>query len=46
MAGRVIEVPGVGNELAANWVRFQPRWLVRGVTGLFGRSLYGPKRDR
>lgn len=40
MAGRVIQVPGVANELAANWARLQPRWLVRGVTGLFGRALY------
>ena len=40
MAGRVIEVPGVANELVANWTRFQPRWLVRGVAGFFGRGLY------
>ena len=43
MAGRVIEVPGVANELVANWARLQPRWLVRGIAGFFGRGLY--RRD-
>ena len=42
MTGRVIEVPGLGNAMASQWVRFQPRWLVRGVTGLLGRRLFRP----
>lgn len=37
MAGRVIEVPGLGNRILTDWSRFQPRWLVRGVGGLVGR---------
>lgn len=37
MAGRVIEVPGLGNRVLTDWSRFQPRWLVRGVGGLVGR---------
>jgi len=37
-SGRVIEVPGMANEMVANWVRFQPRWLVRAVGGVFGRQ--------
>lgn len=37
MAGRVIEVPGLGNAVLTNWSRFQPRWLVRSIGGLVGR---------
>lgn len=37
MAGRVIEVPGLGNAALTNWSRFQPRWLVRSISGLVGR---------
>jgi len=37
MAGRVIEVPGLGNAALTHWSRFQPRWLVRGLGGLVGR---------
>ena len=37
MAGKVIEVPGLANEWASNWVRFQPRWLVRAMGGWAAR---------
>ena len=39
MAGQVIKVPGVANQLSANWVQFQPRWLVRRLGGLFARQI-------
>ena len=37
MAGRVIEVPGLGNRVLTDWSRFQPRWIVRSIGGLIGR---------
>ena len=37
-AGRVIEVPGVANEAAANWSRALPRWMVRMMGGVAARS--------
>ncbi len=37
-AGRVIEVPGVANEVAANWSRALPRWMVRMMGGVAARS--------
>ena len=36
--GKVIEVPGVANEVAANWSRAMPRWMVRMMGGLAARS--------
>jgi len=37
MAREVIRVPGIANQAAITWAKFQPRWLVRGVGGLFTR---------
>ena len=37
LAGDVVVVPGRPNQLMASSVGFYPRWLVRGVTGWFGR---------
>ena len=37
MAGDVIRIPGVANQAAVTWAKHQPRWLVRGVGGLFAR---------
>ncbi len=37
MSGTVVVVPGRPNQLLASSVGFYPRWLVRGVTGIFGR---------
>ncbi len=35
--GEVIRVPGIANQFAVNWVKYQPRWLVRNLGGLFAR---------
>jgi len=37
MAGRAVHVTGLPNQLGTEWVRHQPRWLVRGVGGLMAR---------
>jgi short-subunit dehydrogenase len=37
MAGKVVDVPGLPNQLMASAVGFYPRWLVRTVGGLIGR---------
>jgi len=37
MANEVIRIPGVANQAAVTWAQHQPRWLVRGVGGLFSR---------
>jgi hypothetical protein len=37
MAGRVVEVPGLGNRILTDWSHFQPRWLLRTFGGLVGR---------
>jgi short-subunit dehydrogenase len=37
MANEVIRIPGVANQAAVTWAQHQPRWLVRGVGGLFAR---------
>jgi short-subunit dehydrogenase len=42
--GKVIEVPGVVNEWTANWVRFQPRWMVRMMGGLAAQTMESQRR--
>ena len=37
MAKEVIRIPGVANQAAVTWAQHQPRWLVRGLGGLFSR---------
>ncbi|XOV90417.1 MAG: SDR family NAD(P)-dependent oxidoreductase [Pseudomonadota bacterium] len=37
MNREVIRIPGVANQAAVTWARFQPRWVVRGLGGLFAR---------
>ena len=37
--GKVVEVPGVANEMAVNWMQFQPRWLVRAMGGAAARRM-------
>jgi short-subunit dehydrogenase len=37
MANEVIRIPGVANQAAVTWAQHQPRWLIRGVGGLFAR---------
>lgn len=39
MSGRVIQVPGIANQLTTAWVQAQPRWLVRSVGGFFSRQM-------
>lgn len=33
----VIRVPGLANQAALAWAKHQPRWLVRGLGGMFAR---------
>ncbi|HKI73906.1 MAG TPA: SDR family oxidoreductase [Pseudomonadales bacterium] len=37
MARDVIRVPGIANQAAITWAKYQPRWLVRGLGGLLSR---------
>ena len=37
--GKVVEVPGVVNEWTANWMRLQPRWMVRMMGGLAAQTM-------
>lgn len=37
MRGTVVLVPGVANQVVANWGRLYPRWVVRTVNGIVGR---------
>lgn len=37
MNKEVIRIPGIANQAAITWSRFQPRWLVRGLGGLVSR---------
>jgi len=45
-AGQVIRVPGVFNQALVAWSRYQPRWLVRAVSGFTARNstIMGPRR--
>jgi short-subunit dehydrogenase len=43
MANEVIRIPGVANQAAVTWAKHQPRWLVRGVGGMFAR--FKPNRQ-
>lgn len=42
VAGEVVRVPGLANQLAALWTQTQPRWLVRTLGGMIGRQLLRP----
>ena len=37
MKGKTIHMDRLTNELTAQWIKLQPRWLVRNVTGLLSR---------
>jgi short-subunit dehydrogenase len=43
-SGKVIEIPGVVNEWTANWMRMQPRWMVRMMGGLAAQTMDAPRR--
>lgn len=38
MAGRVVIVPGLPNQITAAWAQVTPRWVTRMVTGFAARS--------
>lgn len=42
MAGEVVRVPGIANQMSALWSQTQPRWFVRTLGGLVGRQLLKP----
>jgi short-subunit dehydrogenase len=44
MAGRVIQVPGIPNQVSAAWVQVTPRWLTRTLTGFAARRTDWAKR--
>ena len=37
-SGQVIRIPGAANQALVGWSHFQPRWLVRTLSGLMARS--------
>jgi adhesin HecA-like repeat protein len=37
-AGQVIRVPGLMNQAYVTWSRYQPRWLVRAISGFTARN--------
>jgi hypothetical protein len=39
MSGRLIHIPGLTNQAGINWIRLQPRWFVRSISGIFARAL-------
>ena len=44
MAGRVIQVPGIPNQVSAAWAQVTPRWLTRTLTGFAARRTDWAKR--
>ncbi len=38
MAGKPVHVAGIANELAVQWIKYQPSWLVRAVGGLLNQN--------
>jgi short-subunit dehydrogenase len=38
MAGKPVHVAGVANELAVQWIKYQPSWLLRALGGFLGKS--------
>ena len=38
MEGKTVHVAGTVNELAVQWVKYQPSWLVRAVGGVLARN--------
>ncbi len=39
-SGEVIRVPGLLNQAMTTWIRYQPRWLVRAVSGFTARNSF------
>jgi len=42
VAGEVVRVPGLANQISALWTQTQPRWLVRTLSGMFTRQFLKP----
>lgn len=38
MAGKPVHVAGIANELAVQWIKYQPSWLLRAVSGVLGKG--------
>ena len=38
LAGKPVHVAGIANELAVQWIKYQPSWLLRAVGGFLGKS--------
>ena len=38
MAGKPVHVAGTANELAVQWIKYQPSWLTRAIGGVLARS--------
>jgi hypothetical protein len=38
MAGRPVHVAGIANELAVQWIKYQPSWLMRAVGGILSKG--------
>ena len=47
-AGQVIRVPGIMNQALVTWSHYQPRWLVRAISGFTARNsiIMKPKSRR
>lgn len=39
MSGRAVHIPGLANQAGINWLRLQPRWFVRSLSGFFARAM-------
>ena len=39
MRGRAVHINGIHNQVAAEWLRYQPRWLVRNAGGIMTRFM-------
>jgi uncharacterized protein len=38
MAGKPVHVAGIANELAVQWIKYQPNWLRRAVGNILGKA--------
>jgi uncharacterized protein len=42
VAGEVVRVPGIMNQALVSWAQYQPRWLVRTLSGIASRAFARP----
>jgi hypothetical protein len=38
MAGKPVHVAGIANELAVQWIKYQPNWLRQAVGSVLGKG--------